>query len=226
MALTAEKEAGTGRVLQCIASDLSTREGCQTLFDRIQELGHPLDVLINNAGIALMGRHDEVPLARWEQLLEINLASPMRLTALFTPQMIERRQGHIINLASVASWTSDVGLSAYSASKFGLRGFSVALADELKPHNIQVSAIYPFYSRTPILNSPRFGTLAEAVPPDPENVPGVTNPADVIRNALAQAENDKLHIFPDRVGRIIYQLQKFPALFDWFRQKISAAAYN
>ena len=222
-ALTLEKEVNNGRVLTCIGSNLSTAAGTQALFDRVQELGQPVDILINNAGIALMGRHDEVPPAQTELLIQVNLLAPLRLTALFTPQMIERKQGHIINIGSVASWTSDVGLSAYSASKFGIRGFSIALADELKPFHVQVSAVYPFYSRTPILNSPRFGTLAKRAPADPNAVPGVTNPADVVSSALAQVETDTLHIFTDTTGRIIYNLQRFPRLFNWFKKRVSAA---
>ena len=223
IALDIEKEINTGQVLACIGSDLSTAAGTQALFDRVQKLGYPVNILINNAGIALMGRHDEVPAAQTERLMQINLLAPMRLTALFTPQMIERQQGHIINIGSVASWTSDVGLSAYSASKFGIRGFSTALSDELKSHNIQISAVYPFYSRTPILESPRFGTLAKRAPADPNTVPGVTNPQDVVQSALAQIETNTLHIFTDTTGRIIYNLQRFPRLFNWFKKRVSAA---
>jgi len=218
------QEVGRGEVVACLASDLSTERGAQELFEQVQAVGQPVDVLINNAGIALIGRHDEVPTAAWERLMQVNLLAPMRLCGLFVPPMIERQKGHIINISSLAGWTTDVGLSAYSASKFGLRGFSVGLYDELKQHNIQVSAVYPFYSRTPILDSTRYGSLSDRITRDPETAPGVTDPDDVVRTAIAQAEKGKLHVFTDAVGRLAYQLQKFPRFFDWAKQYLSAAA--
>ena len=69
--------------------------------------------------------------------MQINLLSPMRLSALFLPQMIERSSGHIVNISSLAGWIGSPFLSAYCASKFGLRGFSESLAPDLRPHNIR-----------------------------------------------------------------------------------------
>ena len=200
------KEVGRGQIVGCIGGDLSTREGAEALFERVQAFGRPIDVLINNAGIGLMGRHDEVPAGAWERLMQVNLLAPMRLCALIMPQMIERQQGHIVNIASLAAWIGIPGLSAYVGSKFGLRGFSETLAQELNPHHVQVSIVCPFYSRTPIMDSPSYGSLADAhqVPEDQ-----ITDPADVIRETIEGIEKNKLHIFPDATARFVYRLKRY-----------------
>ncbi len=200
------KSVNNQRVLGAIASDLSTPEGAEQLYEQSQAIG-AVDVLINNAGIAVMGRHDEVPRDAWDRLMQVNLMAPMRLCALFSPKMIEQRSGHIVNISSLAGWVGTKGLSAYVASKHGLRGFSTALNDDLKPHNVRVSAVYPYFSDTPILDSPQYGSFAEENRQD--NLTGVTKPADVVRYAISGIEANDLHIFPDSMSRNVVRLQRF-----------------
>lgn len=208
------RDVKTGEVLACIAADLSSPEGCDDLYHKVQSLGIPLDILINNAGIAVFGRMDEVPQAKWERLMQINLMSPMRLSALFVADMIARRQGHIVNISSAAGWSASPGLTHYSASKFGLRGFSEGLFNEVRDYNVKVTAIYPFFSRTPILQSERYGTLAEGVEGFPDNL--ATDPAAVIREAIAGIQRNQLHVFPDATAKSIHLLKRyFPPLLDW-----------
>lgn len=216
-------DVGKGEIVACIAGDLSHRDGVDTLWEAVDALGEPIDILVNNAGIAVMGRHEEVPQDAWERLMEVNLLSPMRLSALVAPQMIARRDGHIVNIASLAGWMADDGLTAYAASKFGLRGFSETLSNELRERNVRVSAVYPFFSNTPILNSPRFGSLAAERPVGTE-IPGMTQPADVIREVLAAVEKDRLHIFPDRTARALYRIKRYaPRVFEFLRRRIDLA---
>lgn len=201
-----DSSGGSGDIVGVFASDLSTVEGADALFEQVQSMA--VDVLINNAGLGLFGRHDEVPNAEWERMMQVNLLAPMRLCAAFTPQMIERGGGCIINVASLASWVADTGLTAYAASKFGLRGFSETLATELAPHNIQVSVVCPYFSRTPILDSPRYGSLSERNG-DALDENGITEPADVIAEAIAQVESGTQQIMPDRTAKIVYRLKRY-----------------
>jgi short-subunit dehydrogenase len=212
-------EVGRGEIVAAIGSDLSSADGANALFAAVQE---PVDVLINNAGLAVVGRHDEVPQTAWERLLQVNLLAPMRLCALFTPQMIARQSGHIVNIASLAAWTPDVGLSAYSASKFGLRGFSEALATELTPHHVEVSAVYPFYSNTAIIDSPRYGSIGAMNSAETVDRSSLTDPADVVRATLAAVESNTRHIFPDKTARTIYRLKRYtPILFAFLQKRFS-----
>lgn len=202
-----KSEIATGEIIACIASDLSNREGCETLYHQVKALNLPIDILINNAGIGLFGRMDEVPADKWERLMQVNLLAPMRLSSLFVADMIERRQGHIVNISSLAGWVALGGMAHYATSKFGLRGFSEGLFQEVKPYNIKVTVVYPFFSRTPILNSERYGTLAQGRAGFPERL--ATDPAQVMKKTIKAIANDRLHLFPDPIAKIIHILQQY-----------------
>ena len=200
----------SGEILACIPADLATEKGIAHLFHTVQQLKVSVDILINNAGIAVYGRHDEVPNERWSLLMQINLLTPMQLCAHFMPQMIVRQKGHIVNIASVAGWIGPRGLASYAASKFGLRGFSEAITDELAPHNVQVTAVYPYFSRTPILDSENFGSFSNRTPlPESE----LTNPVDVMRQVIHGIETNQQHVFPDKRARQLQFIKRyFPKL--------------
>lgn len=211
---TIQQTVKTGKVLACIQVDLGDRAGCEALYERVKSWDWAIDILINNAGIALYGRMDEIPAARWEQLMQINLLAPMRLSALFAADMIARRQGHIVNISSLAGWIGTAGMAHYNASKFGLRGFSEGLYEEVKAYNVRVTAVYPFFSRTPILQAERFGALAKEYRGLPEN--WVTDPAAVMQATLAAIERNQLHVFPDSTARLLHQIKRYaPKLLDW-----------
>lgn len=206
---------GPGKILATIAADLSQAAASDDLYDRIRDLHIAPDILINNAGIGMYGRLDEVPTADWERLLQVNLLAPMRLSARFARDAIARKSGHIVNISSLAGWVAPAGLGPYAASKFGLRGLSNALAAELRPYNVKVSAVYPFFSRTPILDSLQYGELATAGPASLSER-WATDPARVMAATLAGIRRDRRHIFPDRPALLIHWIQRyFPGLVDW-----------
>jgi short-subunit dehydrogenase len=210
----------TGDILTIIASDLSSRSGSEYLYEQVKALNLHVDILINNAGIGLFGRMDEVPSQKWEQLMQVNLLAPMALSSLFMADMIARRKGHIVNISSVAGWSAPAGLAHYSASKFGLRGFSEGLREELKPYNVKVTTVYPFFSRTPILQSQRYGTLAQEIEGFPENM--ATNPVDIIRATLQGIVQNKIEVFPDRPAKTIHLLKRyFPQLLPWLSDNLA-----
>lgn len=192
-----------GKILGFIAADLSTATGCDALYTQCMAITPTIDILINNAGIAYAGLISDIPQAKWEQLLQINLLAPLRLTAQFLPQMIARRSGHIVNISSVAGLVGVPGLSIYSTSKFGLRGFSEALAGDLAQYNIAVTAIYPYFARTPILQAERFGNAKDAPAP-----PFVYDPEFVIAELIAGIRQRKLHIYPGALPRQIDLLRR------------------
>lgn len=212
-------EVTTGEIIACLESDLSLPESSQNLYDRIKALGKPVDILINNAGIALIGRTNDVPPEKWEKLMQINLLAPMRLSSLYINDAIERRKGHIVNISSVAGWIGAWGMASYNASKFGLRGFSEGLFNDVKKYNIKVTVVYPFFSRTPILESERFG-MAKKIGGLPDRL--VTDPAKVMERTIKGIVADKFHVFPDRYAKSLYILkQYFPGLLDWISNRTS-----
>ena len=210
-----------GEIIACIESDLANREGCETLYHQVKALEIPVDILINNAGIGLFGRMDELPPDKWERLMQVNLLAPMRLSSLFVADMIERRQGHIVNISSLAGWVAPAGMAHYSTSKFGLRGFSEGLWQEVKPYNVKVTAVYPFFSRTPILQSEGYGTLAQASGEIAEKL--ATDPAKVMAKTLRAILRNQLHVFPDKMAYSIQMLQRyFPGLLNWIGDRLRA----
>ncbi|MEM7535909.1 MAG: SDR family NAD(P)-dependent oxidoreductase [Chloroflexota bacterium] len=209
-AATISDEVRTGEILGVFGADLSTPSGCEQIYQQAQEISEQtelsVDVLINNAGIAVAGRADEVPTEKGLQILNINLIAPIRLCELFMAGMIERESGHIVNISSLAGWVGPPGLGHYAATKFGLRGFGLSLYEELKPFNVHVTTIYPFYSDTPILDSPRYGQLAEETELRDN---AITDPADVVAEMIAGIEANQQHVFPDRTGKIINNINRF-----------------
>lgn len=201
-----KQQASTaGRILGIISMDLSDSEGCLRLWEACQSIHPSLDILVNNAGIALLGPHHLIPSEKWEKLMQINLLSPMRLTQLVVPHMIQRRSGHIVNISSVAGQVGPPNLASYAASKFGLRGFGEALSEELLPHDVFVTQIYPFFTRTPILDSQRFGGIDVQVP---DNGP-IYEPAFVIRELIQGIKRNQLHVFPGAIPKAIVTTHRF-----------------
>lgn len=120
--------------LESVSSGLAA---AQAEFGRI-------DVLINNAGIGRLDWHENHdPIQDLAASVQVNLLGAMQLTRLVLPGMLERGSGHIINVASVASWVGSPMYSAYAATKFGLRGYSEALRREVEPRGVRVSVVYP-----------------------------------------------------------------------------------
>lgn len=112
-----------------------------TLFEEIFVQFDGVDVLVNNAGISHIGLLHDMSVSQWQNLMDVNLSSAFYTSKLAIPYMLSKKNGKIINISSV--W-GRVGAScevAYSASKGGLNSFTMALAKELAPSNIQVNAI-------------------------------------------------------------------------------------
>lgn len=215
------KEVNTGKIIATLNADLATAEGCISLYEKVQTLNTPVDILINNAGIGLFGRMDEVPWEKWQQMMQVNLLAPMQLSSLFASQMIKRQQGHIVNISSVAGLSATAGLAHYSASKFGLRGFGEGLREELKPYNIKVTTVYPFFSRTPILRSQKYGSLAKNSDIDYlESI--ATNPVDIVKRVIQGIRQNKAEVLPDSQAKGIYLIMRyFPALMPFLANNLS-----
>lgn len=202
-----QRQVATGEVLACLSNDLSTNSGCEILYHQVKALNISIDILINNAGIAVFGRMDEIPLESGERLMQINLLTPIRLSALFAGDMIARQQGHIVNISSLAGWWASPGLTHYAASKFGLRGFSEGFFHEAKGYNVKVTAVYPFFSRTPILQCERFGSFSKSSQDFVENV--ATDPAKVMRATIQGIIHNRLHVFPDATAKTAHLLKRY-----------------
>ena len=124
-------------------ADISTKEGAENFGQWILNKSVPVDVLINNAGQFMPGSVYNEEEGLLQKMMDTNLYSAYHLTRKLLPAMIARRQGHIFNMCSIASLHAYHNGGSYSISKFALMGFSKNLREELKPHNIKVTAVYP-----------------------------------------------------------------------------------
>ena len=106
------------------------------------ELG-AIDILINNAGTGAFGKFLELEPAQWENIIRVNLLGVYYVTRAVLPGMIERSSGDIINISSTAGQRGAPVTSAYSASKFGVMGLTESLMQEVRKHNIRVTALTP-----------------------------------------------------------------------------------
>src|SRR6476469_6711100 len=105
---------------------------------------HPtLNILINNAGVALLGQFNEIDQAQFEWLMNINFWGVVHGTRVFLPQLASRPAAHIVNISSIFGIIAPPGQTAYCASKFAVRGFSEALRHELTGSSVTLTVIHP-----------------------------------------------------------------------------------
>ena len=128
-----------------VDADSSVREA----IDRIIGEAGPIDVLVNNAGIAPMGSVEETPMSVFRSAMETNYFGVIRCIQAVLPSMRERRGGCIVNISSIAGRIANAPLAPYVASKFALEALSEALAQEVKPFNIRVAVVEPGIIDTP-----------------------------------------------------------------------------
>lgn len=132
-----------GIAIRCKAVDMGIRDEAIAFGQWLLEKKAAVDVLINNAGQFLPGSVYDEPPGLLEQLIAVNLYSAYHLTRQLLPAMMARRSGHIFNICSVASFQAYPNGGAYSISKYALAGFSANLREEMKPHGIKVTSVYP-----------------------------------------------------------------------------------
>jgi len=123
--------------------DVSDIQSVNTAVNALLNEMGTVDILINNAGIGKFGKFLELEPAEWEEQIKINLFGVYYVTRAVLPQMIERQTGDIINISSTAGLKGSALTSADSASKFGVMGLTESLMQEVRKHNIRVTAMTP-----------------------------------------------------------------------------------
>ncbi len=115
-----------------------------------------VDVLVNNAGVAVVAPFERTTSDDWDWIMGVNVHGPLRLTRALLPRMKERGAGHIVVVASLAGLVGAPGMVAYSTTKFAMVGFAEALRVEVAPHGIGVSTVCPGYVRTNLHRATRY----------------------------------------------------------------------
>lgn len=140
---TADQLAPFGTKVVTVPTDVTDLRSLEALVSRTtEELGAP-SLLVNNAGIEHYARFEQYDTDLITQIMNTNVIGPQLLTRLVLPEMVRRRDGHIVNIASVAGKTATPFNSIYSASKHALVGFSWSLREEMRTHGVGVSVVCP-----------------------------------------------------------------------------------
>lgn len=124
-------------------ADVTDLESVTHAVEHIKSDLGPIDILINNAGIAKFGGFLDLSPEEWEKIIQVNLMGVYNVTRAVLPGMIERKSGDIINISSSAGQKGAPVTSAYSASKFAVLGLTESLMLEVRKHNIRVTALTP-----------------------------------------------------------------------------------
>jgi len=130
---------------QCIKADLTKPSQLAKVEKRVADLKKPIDVLVNNAGFGIKDGFTVSNLDKEQELLDVLVTAPMRLTHAVLPVMVKRNTGIIVNVSSVASFIAG---GTYSAAKSYLTVFSESLHTELRGTNVKISALCPGFTRT------------------------------------------------------------------------------
>jgi short-subunit dehydrogenase len=181
----------TGRrpdILEPLASELSARSLVVDLseaaeVDRLLSEAGDLDILIANAALPASGLLESFTLEQIDRALEVNLRAPIAMTHSLAPKMVKRGRGHLLFMSSLSGKTGTAGSSIYNATKFGLRGFAMAMRAELHGTSVGVSAVFPGFIRDA-------GMFAEAGVKLPTGV-GTRSPEDVAKAVVQAIEHDR-----------------------------------
>jgi short-subunit dehydrogenase len=127
------------------ASDLRDPAQRRDVFDRVNQRFGQIDILVNNAGVEYTSPYHELTEAQIYEVLGVNLEAPMILSRWVLPQMLERRQGHIVNISSLAGKSGPAYQEPYSASKAGLVGLTASLRASYRGSGVSASVIVPSF---------------------------------------------------------------------------------
>lgn len=128
---------------QTIVADIACTQGCTGLVEHALQMSPRIDILVNSAGVALVGPVTDYSVDDWDRTMAVNLRAPFLLAKGLCPQMIAAQAGKIINISSQTGVIALPDHAAYASSKGGLNALTKSLMTELAPHNIQVNAICP-----------------------------------------------------------------------------------
>ncbi|WP_280235882.1 SDR family NAD(P)-dependent oxidoreductase [Nocardia cyriacigeorgica] len=200
---------------EIIVCDLADRRQLTTLIDRVTGI----DIVVANAALAAAGRIEDFTTEELDRALEVNLRTPILMTRQLLPDMVRRRRGHFVYIASIAGKIPTARLPVYSATKYGLRGFSASLRQDLHGTGVSASVIFP-------ASVTDAGMLADAhLGPAPGSKG--TSAAAVGRAVVTAIDNDRAEIdVADTSVRIAAKLAGLaPGLMARLTQRKDAITY-
>lgn len=162
-----ELKAELGERVFVLPADLSTKEGVEGLVKAADEAMGQIDILVNNAGLTRDGLSMRMKDEDWQQVIDVNMTATFKLAQAVQRGMMKRRNGRIINIASIVGVTGNPGQCNYVASKAGMIGWSKAMAAEIASRGITVNCIAPGFiatAMTDALNDDQKASINATIP--------------------------------------------------------------
>ena len=192
-------------ICQC---DVSDKNQVKEMSKIVLEKFNLVDVLVNNAGFAIYGSVSELSINEIESQMETNYFGMIYCIKNFLPSMLEKKSGHIVNVASVAASFGLPGISSYCASKFAMLGFSEGLKHELKNSGVGITVVSPIMVRTNFFEHPSFQKM-------PKFSPTSLSSKTVAKAILKASNSTRLEIIVPSVARIaVWMKNTFPYLIN------------
>jgi NAD(P)-dependent dehydrogenase (short-subunit alcohol dehydrogenase family) len=212
---SAERVAGDiGGLASAAKVDVRDAAAVQSVVDEAVERHGRLDVMVNNAGIAVGGDVLELTLAHWDRIIDINLRGVVHGIHAAYPVMARQGSGHIVNTASMAGLTAPAFLAPYVAVKHAVVGLSLSLREEAKAHGVKVTAVCPFWIDTPILDStgpddlPKPPSMQQGGVREAAAKMGIYSPQELAQDILRGMDRNKAMVVAPRRGRIIWRMSR------------------
>ncbi len=137
-----------GHDIAIYQADVSDFDACQAMVDQVEKDLGPIDILVNNAGITKDGMFKKMSKEKWDAVMSINLDGLFNMTKPLIEGMTDRGWGRIINISSINGQKGQLGQTNYAASKAGMHGFTMALAQEVARKGVTVNTVSPGYIAT------------------------------------------------------------------------------
>ncbi|WP_201714207.1 SDR family NAD(P)-dependent oxidoreductase [Rossellomorea arthrocnemi] len=203
MNLSREIESKYGVKAHVLTSDLSNPEAPKKLYEEVKAKGINVDILINNAGFGLFGEFEETEMSKELDMIQVNITALTELSKYLGKEMVMRKSGQIVNVASTAAFQPGPLMAVYYATKAYVLSLSEALANEWAPHGVKVSALCPGATKT------GFSDAAE-LQSSKLFQSGVMSVEDVVEEGFKQMmTNTKTVIVPGMKNRILTQSIRF-----------------
>ena len=200
-----------------LACDVANPSDVRTLAKAATNLLGGVDLVINNAGVAVSGRVGDVPLEDWKWIIGVNLWGVIHGCDAFVPMLRAQGSGHIINVASAAGLVSMPEMAPYNATKAAVVALSETLRAELRGSGVGVSVLCPTFFETQIFASARRHESNSKKLVQTLMAKSKVQALDVARIALDAADADEFYIIPQIDGRWLWRMKRlapgsFPAI--------------
>jgi len=194
----AERIGAAGGRAIAFEVDVSDEQAANAFVAAANERLGGLDVLVNNAGVMLLGPVLDADTAQWRQMLDVNLLGLLYCTHAALPLMIAAEGGHIVNVSSVAGRRANAGAGVYNMTKFGVTAFSEALRQEVTGAGIRVTCVEPGFVETELQGHNKHPMVIEGLRKMREQVSDALQAED-IANAIAYAVGQPQHVSVNEV---------------------------